>query len=340
MQTFLAFHCSCFSGGFCLFAESDSAWVRLARWPRVRHFSQIAARFDDLLIEEQERLVLELECIIEMDRRKLFYGCSSLWSCLVQKYCLEDHQAERLIRAARLMRRFPWVRERLAGGKLNLSLLEIALSVAHREKFTEVDCATPVRHLNVGLVIERLPIEPTELTDRIVAVRRRREIVRGRPALVGHRGAKLIEIERVAKIRFAPGEIRRLEIHPRLARALLRARVGGRAFQLLLRLTYQIDDVDRVRAPGPRARDEHNEPEQGKSCRAHSGPPRASQLCMNRAFSANSWTVGRGQTPGRPQARSFVFDGLKKITTRMSVAPSMSVDSALISGLTPNLIIA
>ena len=45
--------------------------------------------------------------------------------------------AERYIRAARLLSRFPELRSKLALGSLNLSLLEYALGAAHREKLSD-----------------------------------------------------------------------------------------------------------------------------------------------------------------------------------------------------------
>ncbi len=44
---------------------------------------ELVAHLSDLLIEEQERLVLQLEYLAELDRRKLFFEYSSLWQGLL-----------------------------------------------------------------------------------------------------------------------------------------------------------------------------------------------------------------------------------------------------------------
>jgi hypothetical protein len=99
----------------------------------------LVARFRDLLIEERERLVLTLEAIAELDRRKLFFHCSSLRAYLVEECGMEEWQAERRIRAARLLQRFPELKQRLESGKLNLTLMELAQGCAHREKLPDQD---------------------------------------------------------------------------------------------------------------------------------------------------------------------------------------------------------
>lgn len=50
---------------------------------------------------------------------------------------MEEWNAERKIRAARLLKRFPEIKEMLQSGKLNLTLLELAMGCAHREKLTD-----------------------------------------------------------------------------------------------------------------------------------------------------------------------------------------------------------
>jgi hypothetical protein len=97
---------------------------------------QLISGFRDLVIDEQEKLVSRLEHIVEMDRRKLFLHQPSLWACLVEEYGMEEWVAERYIRAARLLSRFPELRSMLAQGSLNLSLLEYAVGAAHREKLS------------------------------------------------------------------------------------------------------------------------------------------------------------------------------------------------------------
>ena len=99
--------------------------------------SDLLASFKDLVVDERLALVSQLDHLLEMDRRKLYLGYSSLWACLVHEHGLEDSAAERKIRAARLLGRFPVIRSGLESGKLNLSLLELAMGCASREKFED-----------------------------------------------------------------------------------------------------------------------------------------------------------------------------------------------------------
>jgi uncharacterized protein YoaH (UPF0181 family) len=98
---------------------------------------ELIAGFQDVVIEERELLSLTLEYIAELDRRKLFFHYPSLRSFLVEEYGMEEWNAERKIRAARLLKRFPEIKDKLQSGKLNLTLLELAMGCAHREKLAD-----------------------------------------------------------------------------------------------------------------------------------------------------------------------------------------------------------
>jgi hypothetical protein len=100
---------------------------------------KLMSGFSDLLIEENEKLVLQLEYLVELERRKLFLNCPSLWAFLVHEKKMDDATAGRRIHAAKILARFPSVKEKLESGKLNLSLLEIAQGVANREKLSNED---------------------------------------------------------------------------------------------------------------------------------------------------------------------------------------------------------
>jgi 5-methylcytosine-specific restriction endonuclease McrA len=100
---------------------------------------KLMSGFSDLLIEESERLVLQLEYLVELERRKLFLDCPSLWHFLVHEKKMDDATAGRRIHAAKILARFPQVKEKLESGKLNLSLLEITHEVANREKLSDED---------------------------------------------------------------------------------------------------------------------------------------------------------------------------------------------------------
>ncbi len=99
--------------------------------------AELVANFQDLIIEEREKLVLQLEHLVELDRRKLFFHYSSLRAYLVEEHGMEEWNAERKIRAARMLGRFPGIKEKIESGQLNLTLLEIAQGCAYREKLSD-----------------------------------------------------------------------------------------------------------------------------------------------------------------------------------------------------------
>ena len=105
------------------------------------------------MITEQEVLVNQLDHLGEMDRRKLFLEHESLRAYIVAEYGMEEWQAEKKIRIARLCRRLPSVRESLARGKLNPTLIAIALGYAHREKLADSElgeCLEAISGMSCG----------------------------------------------------------------------------------------------------------------------------------------------------------------------------------------------
>src|SRR5688500_16522378 len=100
------------------------------------HLSQLSdfdlvCWFRVLVIEERERLVLGLQYIAELDRRKYFYHYSSLKEFLIEEHRFEEWKAERMVRMARVLNRFPQIAGMLESGALNITLLEIALGCAY-----------------------------------------------------------------------------------------------------------------------------------------------------------------------------------------------------------------
>ncbi len=95
--------------------------------------SELVASFKDAVIDEQLSIASQIEHIAELDRRKLFYQYSSLRAFLVHEFNLEEGAAERKIRAARMLIKYPVILPGLRVGKLNLSLLELVMGCAHRE---------------------------------------------------------------------------------------------------------------------------------------------------------------------------------------------------------------
>ncbi len=99
--------------------------------------SELIASFKDCVVNDRLALVRELEHLVEMERRKLFSGYSSLWACLIHEHGLDEPTADRKIRATKLLSRFPDIKDGLESGKLNISLLELAMGYAAREKLEE-----------------------------------------------------------------------------------------------------------------------------------------------------------------------------------------------------------
>src|SRR4051794_439928 len=107
------------------------------QFPQPMTDPQLVSLLRDCLYEERENLVRQLEVIQEIDTRKLFFHHTSLWAFLVDELGFEESVAERKIRASRVMRRIPALKSLFESGKMNLSLLELALSVAYREKLSD-----------------------------------------------------------------------------------------------------------------------------------------------------------------------------------------------------------
>ena len=99
--------------------------------------SELITGFQDTVINERELLVVQLQYLAELERRKLFFHCSSLWAYLVEELGMEGSTAERKIRNARMITRFPELIPLLESGKLNPTLLDLALGCAHREKLSD-----------------------------------------------------------------------------------------------------------------------------------------------------------------------------------------------------------
>jgi len=100
---------------------------------------ELISGFKDLVFDEREKLVLQLQHLAELDRRKLFFHYPSLRSYLVEEHGMEEWQAERKIRAARLLIRFPELEMQIQSGKMNLTLMELAQGCAHREKLSDAE---------------------------------------------------------------------------------------------------------------------------------------------------------------------------------------------------------
>ena len=100
---------------------------------------ELIANFRDLNSEARENLVHQLEYLSELDRRKLNFHYPSLRSFCVAELGMEEWESDRKIRAARALQRFPELKCKFESGQMNLTLLELALGVAHREKLSDAN---------------------------------------------------------------------------------------------------------------------------------------------------------------------------------------------------------
>src|SRR5580698_10638689 len=84
--------------------------------------SDLLSQLRSSLVEERSRLVIQLKQLAELERRKLFLHCESLWHYLTEELSMEESSAYRRIQAARLLTRYPEIESSLESGRLNLSL--------------------------------------------------------------------------------------------------------------------------------------------------------------------------------------------------------------------------
>ncbi len=93
----------------------------------LRHLSntELMNRFDKLVQTERKITHLVLECISEIDLRKIYLerAYSSLFDYLVKAFGYSPSAAVRRIESARLLREVPEIAIRIEGGSLNLSQL-------------------------------------------------------------------------------------------------------------------------------------------------------------------------------------------------------------------------
>ena len=123
---------------------------------------ELVAGFSDTVIDENEWLARHLGHIAELDRRRLFYHHDCLRTFLVCEYRMDEGVAGHRIRAARMIRRFPFVLEKIGAGKLNVALLELAQGCAYREKLSDEE---------LGIVLEALSGLSTRAAKRELAAR-------------------------------------------------------------------------------------------------------------------------------------------------------------------------
>jgi len=87
----------------------------------------LLSRFKSLLRTSNRQLAEVLEHLAEVDTRKLYrgQGYSSMFTYCTERLHLSEGAAYKRIKAARLIRRFPALLERIASGKLHLSAVVV-----------------------------------------------------------------------------------------------------------------------------------------------------------------------------------------------------------------------
>ena len=105
----------------------------------------LEARFKKLVKTERKITHLVLQCIAEIDRRKLYLAkaYSSLFEFLVQSHGYSPSAAMRRVDGARLLQQIPEVAEKLEDGSVNLSQLAL-LQRAERELKREMGATIPL----------------------------------------------------------------------------------------------------------------------------------------------------------------------------------------------------
>src|SRR3954471_17552988 len=93
--------------------------------------------FREHLVLESEVVIHSLEFIAELDRRRLFFHHSSLWSYLVEEFSMEESTAEKRIWASRVLRRVPSLWTSMKTGPLNIGLLEEVMGLVRREALSD-----------------------------------------------------------------------------------------------------------------------------------------------------------------------------------------------------------
>jgi hypothetical protein len=107
----------------------------------LRNFSdtELLASLKKEVLEERQKMMSVLEHLREVDWRKLYAesNCSSLWEFCVKELKYSNGSAGRRVRAMRLLRELPQLKEDLLDGKQNLTSLSQAQSFFNIEEKTQ-----------------------------------------------------------------------------------------------------------------------------------------------------------------------------------------------------------
>ncbi len=102
--------------------------------------TELLARVKHLAEHEREATASLIAHLAELDGRRLYLaeGCSSLFTYCTQVLHLSEHAAYGRIEAARAVRRFPVILERLGEGSVNLTAVGLLAAHLTRENHREV----------------------------------------------------------------------------------------------------------------------------------------------------------------------------------------------------------
>ena len=136
---------------------------------------QLVDRVAALATTERAATAALVAALAEFDARRLYLGagCSSLFTYCTQVLCLSESAAYVRIEAARLVRRFPQILERLTDGRLSLStarLLAPVLTAANEARLLDAAAFKSKREVEQLVAAER-PQAPVATVVRKVPVR-------------------------------------------------------------------------------------------------------------------------------------------------------------------------
>ncbi len=124
---------------------------------------ELLARVKSLAEQEREATVALIAYLAELDERRLYLaeGCSSLFTYCTQVLHLSEHAAYGRIEAARVLRRFPVLLERLENGSVNLTTVGLLASHLTVENHRELlDMARDKSRRQVEELLARLRPQP------------------------------------------------------------------------------------------------------------------------------------------------------------------------------------
>src|SRR5579871_720806 len=91
--------------------------------------------------QNRDLLTQMLHRLKETERRRLYskFGCQSLFEYATKILMYSNDQADRRIKASRLLKDLPEIEEKISSGALTLTNLAVAQKLFHHEKKTNVE---------------------------------------------------------------------------------------------------------------------------------------------------------------------------------------------------------